>query len=338
MTFSTIQLLFLIISSVTFVSLSFLVIALFRKYQEKRTIGTMLLLLAYFDSLMADVLIDVSVWLQIFLPNETVEFSTTILMHLSTIFLIHVIAFMYFFGNRVALLRDNDVTKVIYTTFFLGLWGAYASLAINEIAQQVANPSYFTIFPVGLEGIFFVFPSMNNWLSLIPIIFMLIGTLTYFRIFYKCFMLARKARNKVERRTNTFNWFSVIFYLFTGITLALYYLSDNPYVMTFVFALRGSSIILASVYGYLGWIQPEFIKRGIRDKTHISLYFEGKVEKPAAPQTFFSTPESRANEQEIQIKDVVDLIDKQPISINQLNEMKPNERLFLIKTSDEEEF
>ena len=67
MALSIVQILFLSISAVTFTSLSFLVVTLFRKYLEKRTIGTMLLLLAYVDSLLADVLIDISVYLQVFL-------------------------------------------------------------------------------------------------------------------------------------------------------------------------------------------------------------------------------------------------------------------------------
>ncbi|MGC9781423.1 MAG: hypothetical protein HZR80_19430 [Candidatus Heimdallarchaeota archaeon] len=294
---SAVQILFLMISSITFVSLSFLVIMLFRKYLEKKTIGTLLLLFAYFDSLMADVLIDISVWLQIFIQTETVEFASTILMHLSTIFLIHVIAFMYFFGNRVALLKDSDITKVIYTTLFLGLWGAYAALGLQEIIQKVASPVFYIKFPVEGTSVFFIFPTINRWLSIIPILFMLIGVLTYFRIFFRCLSLARKARNRTEQRMNTYNYLSVIFYMFTGVTLALYYVSTNIYIMTTVFAMRGISIILASIYGYLGWIQPEFIKKVLRDKTHIALYFEGKVERPKTPPTFFSTPESREKEQ-----------------------------------------
>ena len=339
MALTFIQVLFMIISAITFLSLSFLVITLFRKYLEKKTIGTMLLLLAYFDSLMADVLIDISVWLQILMPNSKIIFATTILMFLSVIFLIHVIAFMYFFGNRVALLKDNDVVKAIYTTFFFGLWGAYAGLGLYEIIQLQSMPLFYTIFPVGEENIFFIFPSINNWLSIIPISFMLIGTLTYFRIFYRCFKLARKAHNKIEQRTNTYNWLSVFFYLFTGITLALYYLSTNIYIMAFVFGIRGISIILASVYGYLGWIQPEFIKKSFREKTHISLYFEGKVEKPITPETFISTPETREKEIQTSVEKIISSTDT-PLSLNtdilEVTPSKPslNDTYFEEKESD----
>lgn len=302
---------FLITGILTSGSLITLIIFLIINFLRKRTLGTLLLVFAYADSTIADLILTITIWYQAFGAGEPTRISVLVPMLTGIVLMIHSILFMYFFGNRI-LLGDNDLVKALYVSGFLLLMGISIGLAYEDLLLGITNSQWFDIIELSGSNLIFVFPPALPPAGIITILFTVIGVWTYVRIGIKALQIRGRTDEVVKKKGLTLVAVSIISFLITGLILGAYYfVAGIPILEGAVFALRGIFTVVAFICGYLGWLMPDWLVRRFRGQTWVAKVYTGKIPKPKGDSSEFTeSSEYNQSTTEIDSTKVVEISEK----------------------------
>lgn len=276
---------YLIAGCLNIVILTVFFALLFRNFLKKRTVGTFLLILSYGSILAYEVLATAAFFHEGLYPGDANASAIAKMLHIIGVFcLVYTINWIYFFGNR-HLIRDNDLFKSLYTSFFGGFIGVIGGLAFQDIILG-REVWYSTIELAGADFNLYI-PSIE-WPQIILIIGLFgIGSITYFRLIIRTFQLQRKAKDIVTKKGLRVVSISIFLLLLTGMTLGAYIFGANEIaiVSALLYVLRGIIVIAAVATGYIGWIMPEWVRKRFRGKSWIAKVYTGKIPEPKKKQT-----------------------------------------------------
>lgn len=265
------------------VILSGMLFLLLRNFFRKRTVGTFLLILAYGSILLNEVLTTTAFLHEALYSDLPSAITVAKILQISGVFcLVYTINWMYFFGNR-HLIRDNDLFKSLYTSLFGGFIGIIGGLAFQDIIVGTPNPTWYSSIELAGADFNLYFPSIE-WPQIVLIIGLFtIGSYTYVRLAVRTFVLQRKAKDIVTKKGLRTVSVSILFLLFTGLSLGAYIFgaNTNAIVSALLYIIRGFIVIVAVVTGYIGWIMPEWIRKRWRGTAWITKVYTGKVPEPA---------------------------------------------------------
>ena len=286
---SNLSLHYVIAGGLNIVVLLFFVLLLFRNFFQKRTIGTFLLIMAYSNLLLNEVLATAAFLWEGLTPSTDIVAATysKLFQITGVILLVYTINWIYFFGNR-HLIRDNDLFKAAYTSVFGGVAGAVIALAFQDIFKARVDPTFEPIWytKIPLEGtnfnLYYPPADFSSLTILITVGLFLIGSYTYVRLSFRTFTLQRKAKDIVAKKGFQVVTASILLLLFTGLSLAFYILGagNYGYLASLLYVVRGGIVMAAVVTGYIGWIMPEWIRKRFRGKAWLTKVYTGKIPEP----------------------------------------------------------
>ncbi|NHJ03703.1 MAG: hypothetical protein EAX90_02690 [Candidatus Heimdallarchaeota archaeon] len=264
------------------VILSIFIILLLRHFFSKRTIGTLMLIMAYGNIFINEILATTAFILESLYPtNINIILYCKILQIIGVFLLVYSINWMYFFGNR-HLIRDNDFFKSIYTIVFGTITGGSLALALNDILTDVPIPVWYS--EIDLAGVDFnIYYPAVEWPTIILIgLIFVIGSYTYIRISFRTFQLQRKAKDVVAKKGFIVITWSILLLLMTGLFLGVYIFGagEIAIVSALMYVIRGMIVLAAVITGYIGWIMPDWIRKRFRGKAWITQVYTGKIPEP----------------------------------------------------------
>lgn len=269
----------------------------FKQPRKKRSHGQALLIWSFLACFIADIFLTSATYIQTFGSTETILLSK-ILMQLSIMSMPLIVFFTYYFGIKSVLYDDNFFIQMLNIIPLASVWGFLNISALIEIINNNPNPIYYQVFPVSGTKIFFMYPSLSisdfEWTMIISIILAGLSIMIYLRIIFRSTNFFRIARRKIriEKMTNKIVYQQLAMYrgvlisytsfLLTGISLSILYFTNRSSLMILALYSRGLFMILAVIFGYLGYMFPEWYLnlsgRGKKeDEARISFYLEGKL-------------------------------------------------------------
>ena len=243
---------------------------LLRQIIKKRTIGTILLFISYVLFTLGEISTISGNYIFSFFPSISNIAAQAQLLYSALYGLGFV--FFYFFANR-HILQDSDIVKAITSILISFTIGISVSISITEVIIGVSS-NYYNV----AELVGFVLPSGENMPQYLPST--IIGLLTYIpilifiqlRIIIKIFRIRRGLENKIAKAGFTYIMFSVLF-LVLGTLSSSFFLYDfvqsSPLMNGLFHSLRMFFNSLGFLFGYFGWILPDWLKKRIRGKAWI---------------------------------------------------------------------
>ena len=270
-------------------------------FYRKRTIGTLYLLISFGMISASEILNTVSIWLGALNPADkiTVYWLQAFFVNLYGLSMIY----FYLFSTR-HILRDNDIVKSITAVILGEGLAVITTLLIVFIRGGTINfPAVAEYTLAGTE-----IPVISPSAILLLAIYVPIVTVILIRMLISLFILSRKITDPVAKRGTTYITISV--YALTSvmvifILMQLEVINTNLYVMFFLQISKIIALTLMLVFGYLGWILPDWLKKRIRSKAWIVQAFK-KVEGKEIDYAYSSSMNIKDTSKNIEIKEVSD--------------------------------
>ncbi|MFW9923816.1 MAG: hypothetical protein ACFFDW_11075 [Candidatus Thorarchaeota archaeon] len=246
-------------------------IILLRQFFKKRTIGTFLLFLTYLFFTFGEMTTISGNYIYTFLPSYEATAAHIQLFYVTLYGLGFV--FLYYFANR-HILQDSDIIKSITSIGLSFLIGILAAFMTSEITQNNPNPFFYN----RAELVGFIIPSGTNMPQYLPST--IIGLLIYvpillfiqLRMIINIFKILRGLDNRISKFGFTFIFLSVLS-LVLGTFASSFFIYDFVTASAILNALFHTLRIifntLGFMFGYIGWIMPDWIKNRLRGKAWI---------------------------------------------------------------------
>jgi len=273
-------------------------IVMFYSFIKKKTLGTAFLMFTFTLLGLGEFTNALSYWFEAF--DISTYITSGILQSLFVNLVALSILFFYFFSTR-NILRDNEFVKslmgvfmgenvaVVTTTMFTVL------LLGHDLYVQTTQ----TFFLPNTNIEIFAPTAILSSILFIPLILIIL-----LRVFYNLIVIRRKITEPVPRRGITFIGISILSLIGSTLTLMLFYLPQiytNSGAMIFLQSLRLSSTILRVIFGYLGWILPDWLKKRIRGKAWIVKTLK---QRAGMPITYAFSSSRDIKEKTINLKEV----------------------------------
>ncbi|NHJ05981.1 MAG: hypothetical protein EAX90_14230 [Candidatus Heimdallarchaeota archaeon] len=237
---------------------------LLRQFIKKRTMGTLLLLITYLLFTFGEMTTIAGNYVFVFFPALEVNFAHFQLLYSGLYGLGFV--FMYFFANR-HILKDSDATKAtisIFISFFVGIASA---LMTAEILWSDTNLFYNKTYLVGFEMPQYLPSTLAGILLIVPILIFI-----QIRIIIRILRIRRGLDNKISKMGFTFILLSVVSLVLATLSSSFFiyeFVTSSPIYNTLFHTLRIIFNTLGFLFGYFGWIMPDWLKKQIRGKAWI---------------------------------------------------------------------
>ncbi|MBN1329496.1 MAG: hypothetical protein JXA54_08480 [Candidatus Heimdallarchaeota archaeon] len=269
---------FLFISTAASVLASIFVIILLRQFIKKRTLGTALLAISFLFIAFAETLTAISQYLYVFVGDNffTGFFQAAFVFNYGIAYI-----FFYYFSNR-HILQDKDFLKSITTIFGTALVTLISAFMFSEILNNVEPSLFYThLILFGPNVIQFLPTQMAGLIIYIPIF-----ALIHVRIVVRLIKIRRDLENPVSKRGFTYILYSVLFMVLSTLVASLYIIpgiNEIPVVVGIVHTLRGGTAIISIIFGYFGWILPDWLKKRIKGKAWIVSQMKKEITAKIAP-------------------------------------------------------
>ena len=280
---------------------------LLRSFLRKRTLGTLLLVLTFLSTTLAELMMGTSFFIETLAPTgTTIRLVIEFLTFTSYLFFAFNIVFIYVFGNRL-FLQDNHLVSLIYIAGFAFTTAFPAGLAYKNIFTLRDPTLYQEIFMVGPQ-LTIIFPER----SIVLLIVMLpIAVSAFLRIVIEAIKLQRGTKDPIAKKGFQFIWQGTfLWYLgYSGLFGLLWFvdiLAINPIATVGIFTFK---LIFADFIGftllYLGWIMPDWFKRRFRKKAWIAQVHMGEIHvEPKATAGSYIAPKSETKD--IQVVEITE--------------------------------
>ncbi|MBD3190186.1 MAG: hypothetical protein GF308_06065 [Candidatus Heimdallarchaeota archaeon] len=266
MEFSAITWLFLIGTIILSLTTIWFVIILFQRFLRKKTIGTVYLLMVFGAIALAENINSISLWLSAYRVAPETLTGTFQIFYVSLYCL--GLIFLYFFGNR-HIIDDNEIIRTLYGVLTGVIVGVITSLNMVELFGAEL-PGFHSLDRGIIGGTHLVEYTPSLFLSLILLI--PVALLILFRIALKLAFVQRRIKEPIAKRGTQYIMLSFISIAITlggavfFITPALIKIPALTVLGQVIRIVFTSSTML---FGYLGWVMPEWIRRRIRKKAWI---------------------------------------------------------------------
>ncbi len=210
------------------------------------------------------------------------------------------ILFFYFFYTR-HILRDNDFVKSLMGVFLGETIAVVTTTMFSELLlgeDLYINTSDLFLLPNTNIEIFAPVTALSLVLFIPLLIFVLL------RISYNVVIIGRKITEPVPKRGILYIGISIVSLIGSTVVLMLFYLPSiysNSKAMLFLQALRLAATILRLIFGYLGWILPDWLKKRIRGKAWIVRTMK---EREGMPITYSFSSSHDIKKTAIQVQEV----------------------------------
>jgi hypothetical protein len=240
---------------------------------RKRSVGSSFMMVAFGMIAFGEIFYSISLWLGAFKVGSIVITGTFQALFINFICL--AVLYFYYFSTR-HILRDNDLVKsiiIVLTTETIAVVTTlmFTSVLGGELMVQ--------------GGVEFILAGTNIsvfapiWYMLI-ILFTPLVNLILIRIIANLAVIRDKITDAVSKRGTLYITLSVI-----ALTMSISFLTpllipqvnNYPAIIIILQVLRLISTFCAMIFGYLGWVFPEWLKKRIRAKAWIVQAFK-KIE------------------------------------------------------------
>lgn len=267
MAFSTITWLFLIGTIVLSLTTLWFAYILFRRFLRKKTIGTVYLLMVFGVIALAENINSISLWLSAYRAAPETLTGTFQIFYVSLYCL--GLIFLYFFGNR-HIIDDNEIIRTLYGVLTGVIVGVITSLNMVELFGAEMPPGFHSLDRGIIGGTNLVEYTPSLFLSLILLI--PVALLILFRIAVKLAVVQQRITEPIAKRGTQYIMLS---FISIAITLggAIFFITPAlikiPALTVLGQVIRIVFTTLSMLFGYLGWVMPEWIRRRIRKKAWI---------------------------------------------------------------------
>lgn len=243
-------------------------------FLKKRTLGTAFLMFAFVLLGIGEIINTVAFWLSAYgvTSSNIVGILQFIFVNLYSLSLL----FFYYFSTR-HILRDNDFVKSITGVFFGELIAAMTALMLGELLFGL-DIGFNTISNFLIQDTTIEVYSPSAFLALllyVPLLFIILV-----RVIWNIVSIRRKISEPVAKIGITYISLSVISMIGSTLVLIIMHIPGIYAVsglVLFFQTLRAISTIARLIFGYLGWILPDWLKRRVRGKTWIAKELKTRV-------------------------------------------------------------
>ncbi|NHJ48716.1 MAG: hypothetical protein FK733_13105 [Asgard group archaeon] len=253
-------------------------VLLFMNFFRKRTIGTLLLLITFFFFFLSEVMNLLSTWFayyEVLAENNVGMLQVSIPIFFGIGFI-----FLYYFSNR-HILQDSDVVKGTISTVTNLVLGIGIGMMVADLFYGLGN-RYVT--PVILKDVDIYIYSPAWYLRLA--IFLPVALLIVLRVIFRIIKISRNVEKRLTKIGFRFILYSIVCLILTVAFSALIgsnTFNDIPFAIIAAEALRSLIFLLALMFGYVGWVMPEFVKRHIRGKAWITKQMQKEITTTTLP-------------------------------------------------------
>ncbi|MBD3191061.1 MAG: hypothetical protein GF308_10475 [Candidatus Heimdallarchaeota archaeon] len=252
---------------------------LINHFIKKRTIGTALLTISFICIALAELLNGTGLWYYVF-GSQTSKVSGYLELNFTTMYSIAFL-FLYYFANR-HILKDNDIIKSVTSISLAVLTGVISTMLFTQLRDDNINSMYYTTLFMEGPNIMQYTPTMLSGLLLFVPIFLFV----LLRIIIRLLLVRGKVDNPIAKSGFSFILYSMVSLVLAIIVASLFTIpgvGNSPVAITIIQTLRLLFNSIAIVFGYFGWILPDWLKRMIRGKAWIVKQIESqKVTKEKA--------------------------------------------------------
>ncbi|NHJ05407.1 MAG: hypothetical protein EAX90_11320 [Candidatus Heimdallarchaeota archaeon] len=240
---------------------------------RKRSIGSSFMMVAFGMIAFGEMFYSISLWLGAF--NVGTIITIGILQALFINFICLAILYFYYFSTR-HILRDNELVKSILIVLSTETIAVVTTLMFTTVlGGEILVQGGVQYFLAGTDITVFA----PTWIFLI-ILFTPLVNFMLIRIIANLAIIRDKITDAVSRRGTLFITLSVI-----SLTLSISFLTpylipavnNFPAIIIILQLLRLIATFFAMIFGYLGWVFPEWLKKRIRGKAWIVQAFK-KIE------------------------------------------------------------
>ncbi|HUT81606.1 MAG TPA: hypothetical protein VMZ29_10440 [Candidatus Bathyarchaeia archaeon] len=269
---------FLFISTTAAVFSNLFTIILFRQFLKKRTLGTILLTISFLFVSIAETFTAVGQYFYVFIGDNiyTGYFEVSFIFCYGIAYV-----FFYYFSNR-HILQDKDFLKAITTIFSTALVSLISAFMFSDLLNNIVDPVFVdTIILYGPDVIQYL-PSQIVGLAVYVPIFALI----HIRIIVRLIKIRRDLENPVTKRGFTYILYSVVLMVLSTLVASFYIIpgvNEIPFVVGILHTFRGGTAIISIIFGYFGWILPDWLKRRIKGKAWIVSQMKKEITTKIAP-------------------------------------------------------
>ncbi|MBN1328151.1 MAG: hypothetical protein JXA54_01645 [Candidatus Heimdallarchaeota archaeon] len=297
------ELFYLLVTTITATFSFVLSVIMTSTFFRKRTLGSAFMMIAFGMISVGEIFNTFALWLSYLRPIES-SFTAKILQILYINFVGLSILYFYYFSTR-NVLRDNDVTK---------------SIVIIIMAEMIATVMV-SMFSENMPGANLAFEMSENLFLggssltiLVPTIFLLLGlfvpllTFVLLRMIITLITIRKKITDTVANRGLLFITLSVIGLTLSTTAMVISYIpavNNISGLAIFLQIIRMISTMLVMVFGYLGWILPDWLKKRIRGKAWIVQEYKKIITKPITV-AYSSSATSFRKESTTQIREISD--------------------------------
>ena len=267
----------LILAAISSTTITMFTIIMIRQIFKKRTLGTIFLSATYVFITIGSIMNTCSYWFSTLYTSE----QYTFVQYFS---IINAISqglgyyFFYHFANR-HILKDNEFVKAIISGIVSISIAFMGVIYLYESILRVANPISYEF--VVLEGV-----SLQAWAPTGAITIpyaIIVLSLTGIRIAFKLGRIQRTFENPVTRIGFRFMFLATISLMLSSFSDALTtipFIYISPFLITLVLILQYLLQNITLLFGYLGWILPDWLRRRVRGKAWIVKTMKvGKIEE-----------------------------------------------------------
>lgn len=236
------------------------VILLIRHSIIKKTQGVILLTIFYFLITIGEILNCIGLWLSAFVID--IGKTSAYLELCFPLFYGIGYLFLYFFLSR-HMMQDKDVIKAIISIILAVLIGMVFSFMISEVFYDVANPKvYQMIFMDGPELNQYLPSLLGGSLILIPIFL-----LVHVRTIILAMRFSRAVSDPQEKSGFSFIQAAIYCLILSSLIASLFTITGIEEIWglySLLHSLRIFFLFLGLLFGYFGWIYPDWLKNYIK--------------------------------------------------------------------------
>jgi hypothetical protein len=239
---------------------------LIRQFIKKRTIGTALLTITFIFIGLAELLNATGLWYYVF-GSQTSKISGFLQLNFSTLYGMAFL-FFYFFAHR-HILNDNDVLKA-FVSIVLGLViGVISTMMFTQLRSDEPQNLYYygTVLFEGVNIKQYIPSLVAGLILFVPMLLIVL-----IRIIIRIYQIQKRVENPIAKAGFRFILYSTLSLVLSVATASLFTtpgIGNYPAIITIIQSFRLFFVAIAFLFGYFGWILPDWLKRVIRGKAWI---------------------------------------------------------------------
>ncbi|NHJ84502.1 MAG: hypothetical protein FK734_03520 [Asgard group archaeon] len=291
---------FLSISTTAAIFSNLFTIILFRQFLKKRTLGTILLTICFLFVAIAETFTAVGQYFYVFIGENiyTGHFEVSFIFCYGIAYV-----FFYYFSNR-HILQDKDFLKATTTIFSTALVSLISAFMFSELLNDVPLADRIFVNEIILHGPEVIQYLPNQIVGLI--VYIPIFALIHIRIIVRLIKIRRDLDNPISKRGFTYILYSVLFMVLSTLIASFYIIggvNDIGWIVGILHTLRGGTAIVSIIFGYFGWILPDWLKKRIKGKAWIVSQMKKEITTQVAPIASSKNVNSSKNISAVEVSD-----------------------------------